>query len=926
MAKYKRVKGGEKNALSGVPFKREELEKVYDLYIEINGKGIHENNPKIHRLADELGRTIRSVENQLLGYRAIDTGKTGRVNYNKLIKEIWEERIEQVEEKQKKFQEKREERRKKVDQSDEFKFRISSQLKNIIGKELITDDYIAIFELVKNSFDAHSTSVKVVFEDDKITIEDNGKGMSREDIINKWLFVAYSAKKEGVEDVEFEKQGGTYRDRIAPKRNFAGAKGIGRFSSDRLGENLKLTTRKISEKGEFWELNFNWDEFEQDAEEEFVNIDVDHKSYKTSPIKGFKNGVILEITGLRSLWPREKVLNLKWSLEKLINPFADVDKKDGAKSFDVEIVCKREEKKDNKLRREKGFNPRDIVNGSVKNFVFETLDIKTTKIRLKIEDGLLKTKLIDRGKLIYEIEEPNPYSYIPEGSRIQFYYLNRAAKNNFTRLMGVEAVNFGSIFLFNNGFRVFPIGEPGDDPFGIDKRKAQGFARYLGTREIIGSVEIWGISEQFVEASSRDGGLIESAGTEELEDFIKETLKKLEKFVEPILWKIKKRTGSESEEIDSDAKTQIIDLVAKLAGNEDIRLVNYSKEFLNILGEKTANTPPEVFENLKKIAEQTEDSKFINQIDKSELEYIKLKQQKEEEERKRIEAEKKAEEEQEKREDAEKRAQEEEELRKEEEYKRLKAEEEAREERSKRIAEEQRRRQRESQVRFLESVSSLDIEDVLNLHHQIGIDSNTIDTHIANMKRKLDKGKAITSEEIQSFLDKVTFANKKILAVTKFSTKQNFMAAARVTNDDVISFLKAYILNIYKFHLGKELDLQIEDDVKSGYVMNFKPIEMTIVVDNLISNSKKKNASKVKIKFKKGEKNSLDIIYKDDGDGLDTDIGDTSIIFEKGYTTTRGSGLGLYHVQKILKDQGGTIGVNNKVSKGLEFKINLKAK
>ena len=46
----------------------------------------------------------------------------------------------------------------------------------------------------------------------------------------------------------------------------------------------------------------------------------------------------------------------------------------------------------------------------------------------------------------------------------------------------------------------------------------------------------------------------------------------------------------------------------------------------------------------------------------------------------------------------------------------MKAEEELREERARRIAEEQRTRQRESQVRFLESVQSLEIEDVLNLN------------------------------------------------------------------------------------------------------------------------------------------------------------------------------------------------------------------
>ena len=33
-------------------------------------------------------------------------------------------------------------------------FRISSHLKDIIGRDLVTNQFVAIFELVKNSFDA----------------------------------------------------------------------------------------------------------------------------------------------------------------------------------------------------------------------------------------------------------------------------------------------------------------------------------------------------------------------------------------------------------------------------------------------------------------------------------------------------------------------------------------------------------------------------------------------------------------------------------------------------------------------------------------------------------------------------------------------------------------------------------------------------
>jgi hypothetical protein len=74
------------------------------------------------------------------------------------------------------------------------------------------------FELVKNSFDAHAKTVRLLFEPHRIVITDDGKGMSRSDILNKWLFVAYSAKREGTEDDD-------YRDKVEERaRPFAGAK------------------------------------------------------------------------------------------------------------------------------------------------------------------------------------------------------------------------------------------------------------------------------------------------------------------------------------------------------------------------------------------------------------------------------------------------------------------------------------------------------------------------------------------------------------------------------------------------------------------------------------------------------------------------------------------------------------------------------
>ena len=58
---------------------------------------------------------------------------------------------------------------------EELKFKVSAELKNILGRDLITSDNIAILELVKNSYDAHATKVDITFDTDMIIIADNAK-------------------------------------------------------------------------------------------------------------------------------------------------------------------------------------------------------------------------------------------------------------------------------------------------------------------------------------------------------------------------------------------------------------------------------------------------------------------------------------------------------------------------------------------------------------------------------------------------------------------------------------------------------------------------------------------------------------------------------------------------------------------------------
>lgn len=365
-------------------------------------------------------------------------------------------------------------------------FKISAALKDLIGKELITDEFVAVFELVKNSFDANASKVEVIFENNyepdnsRIIIKDNGKGMNYNDLKNKWLFVAYSAKRLGKENED-------YRDKIKTQRVFAGAKGVGRFSCDRLGRFLNLTTIKDEPKPKIENLLVNWEDFENADDEEFVNIKVTHKVLTENACK-LKKGTVLEITGLRDNWDRDRILKLKKSLAKLINPNQEND----SDNFEIEIIAEDEIKRD-KEQNKKGEKKNDleIVNGLVKNSIFETLEIKTSNILVQIspKGEYIETTLQDRGDLIYYLKEKNPYKDLKNVS-VYLFQLNRAAKANFTRIMGMEPVKYGSVFMYKNGFRVYPYGEEGEDGLGIERRKQQGYNRFLGTRDLIGRIEM----------------------------------------------------------------------------------------------------------------------------------------------------------------------------------------------------------------------------------------------------------------------------------------------------------------------------------------------------------------------------------------------------------------------------------------------------
>src|SRR5438445_6507710 len=79
-------------------------------------------------------------------------------------------------------------------------FQPRARLLKLIGEELISDEVVAISELVKNSHDADAVTVIIAFRgvtgsEGEIQVRDDGMGMNLDTVLGRWMAPAASTKK-----------------------------------------------------------------------------------------------------------------------------------------------------------------------------------------------------------------------------------------------------------------------------------------------------------------------------------------------------------------------------------------------------------------------------------------------------------------------------------------------------------------------------------------------------------------------------------------------------------------------------------------------------------------------------------------------------------------------------------------------------------
>ncbi|QTE23806.1 ATP-binding protein [Polaribacter cellanae] len=857
---------------------------------------------------------------------------------------------------------------------NELHFKTNVQLKNIIGKDLINDDNIAILELVKNSFDADAKRVNVTYfnlkdNDDeliqsfsektsRLIIQDDGLGMDLEDIQDKWLNIAYSEKKS---------------NKTQHNRRMAGAKGVGRFSCDRLGEYLNLYAKTKDDK-KYVKLSIDWKLFEiEDEKKEIQSIPLKFEYLSKNEIenlgfKAFENGVLLEVIKLRSSWAypikdksgntikwdTEKFVDLKKYLEKLINPnqaFQDDD-------FGIYISTP-EFIKENDLR-----NEYEKFIGKVENRIFDKLDFKSTSIETRTQDGgkIIYTELKDKGDTIFWLKERNPYYPSIKNVKISIYYLNPYAKAFFTKQTGIQSVNYGSIFLFINGFRISPYGEVGNDWLGLDQRKAQKTRSFLGLRDIIGQIEILDELNDFQIISSREGivrndNYKDLTNSERNDSFYYKAHRRLERYVvEGLNWdsSIYDNKDPQFKEIEQkiiSGKAKENELIFR---EDDQTKQKRTYSAIHSIISARVNDVIELYINENLITQKIEEER-----QKSEREFQQLI---EDFDNKKIDSETLGRILQRK---AEQNAELEKQLKEFSRYSTNEATTKAILELQnyKKTVEEQTilieklqyelddlKNQKQSAEKTAKEYKDkadkaevdLSIEKEKNLYllatrrtlspdadgliHTIKINNIEIRDGIENVIDDLTED----DFDINNLIERLGFLKlnaERSLKMSEFVTRSDLKEDIEKKDVDLVSYIQEYI-SLYGETFSDKISFEFK--VNNSYLnKNISVLNLSIILDNLISNSIKWGAENILIEFNNTSDKQLEFVFSDDGDGLsDKFLDKHERIFELSVrdiplSGMNGSGIGLFYTKNLLNDMNSEIdfiGNNLKLS-GASFKL-----
>jgi len=383
-----------------------------------------------------------------------------------------------------------------------LKWRFDVNTFRLLGRELITDRITAVFELVKNCYDANATQVNVDLynvtinaDDRKITISDNGVGMSYDDIENKWMVVGTNSKRTIL-----------YSEKPFNRR-FVGEKGIGRFAVDKLGGNLIIKTKKKGDK-EWLNVNINWDEYESKSKGSQLTLftDIENPVF-ASPGKVDEQGTILEISFVNEVWTKNDIDRLYKELTKVVSPFHPLNP-----PFNIYVNSNEHKEYTNKLVKA------DAIKYSSHQAAidFDKESGKQEVLRFDTKAGKIITDKVD-------IKSFGPV-------RVKLYFFDEEAKRRFRKSYKDSDKRIDGVKVYRDNVVTTPFAEFEDDRdkqrdvLGIDKRLWRDIFNKISTREVIGVVDITKEDNPLIIDATNRQDFVDNAEYRDLKEFIIEQL------------------------------------------------------------------------------------------------------------------------------------------------------------------------------------------------------------------------------------------------------------------------------------------------------------------------------------------------------------------------------------------------------------------
>ena len=386
-------------------------------------------------------------------------------------------------------------------------FRPRARVLQLLGDELIGSPRLAVFELVKNAYDADASEAVVELalaskQEPMIVVTDNGEGMTLDVLRSVWLVPG---------DDHRQRQRLSDRRTLKHQRLPLGEKGLGRFAVHKLGNRITLVTR--AQDADECVVEIDWNELI--ARPYLDEAPVTIRVRRPEEFANNRTGTRIEIRQLRTTdWSRGEVRRLHNQITSICSPFEEPG------GFEAKLLVPGHESWIEDLPDIQAILDRAIwkfsfrAEGECFNWRYEFCKVPGFAL-----DGRVVEKSGDRLKLPSRTGDDRMEKKVvadttvfegigPVSGEFYVYDRDREVRRRMPNIRMLESYldETGGVRVYRDGIRVYNYGELGDDWLGLDLRRVNVPTRRISRNIILGAIHLrLQESTGLVEKTNREG-------------------------------------------------------------------------------------------------------------------------------------------------------------------------------------------------------------------------------------------------------------------------------------------------------------------------------------------------------------------------------------------------------------------------------------